>query len=172
FNFTRSAQERNAEDLVLIRSSVVATQYLRNWNAHAAHSQLVRTEASRSPRQQVTRADTEDQDVGSQVSRSTDGSRHTLSDSVRVPGSLETIGRKDRIAGAGAQTWAAVDVAGKDWRTGPAYATPGFFNESPRAPSAASYYFGPCPRSIRAARSISFGLNLEADNRCGSGSGW
>src|SRR5215467_1470890 len=105
FNFTRSAQERNAEDLVLIRSSVVATQYLHNWNAHAAHSQPVRTEANRSPRHQVTRADAEDQDVGSQVSRSTDGSRHRLSDSVRVPGSLETIGREDRILVAGAQTW-------------------------------------------------------------------
>ena len=57
FNFTRSAQERNAEDLVVIRSPTVAAQYLRNWNAHAAHSQPVRTEASGSPPHQGARAD-------------------------------------------------------------------------------------------------------------------
>ena len=59
FNFTRSAQERNAEDLVLIHSPTIATQYVHNWNAHAAHSQPVRMEASSSPRHRAVRADTE-----------------------------------------------------------------------------------------------------------------
>ena len=59
FNFTRSAQERNAEDLVLIHSPTIATQYIHNWNAHAAHSQPVRMEASSSPRHRAVRADTE-----------------------------------------------------------------------------------------------------------------
>ena len=62
FNFTRSAQERNAEDLVLIRSPTVAALYVRNWNAHAAHSQPVRTEASRSPRPEIPRADADQRD--------------------------------------------------------------------------------------------------------------
>ena len=59
FNFSRSAQERNAEDLVLIHSPTIATQYVHNWTAHAAHSQPVRMEASSSPRHRAVRADTE-----------------------------------------------------------------------------------------------------------------
>jgi phosphatidylserine/phosphatidylglycerophosphate/cardiolipin synthase-like enzyme len=73
FNFTRSAQERNAEDLVLIRSPAVAAQYVRNWNAHAAHSQPVRSEASKGHTHQVARADAEGEDRRDRAARLTVG---------------------------------------------------------------------------------------------------
>jgi phosphatidylserine/phosphatidylglycerophosphate/cardiolipin synthase-like enzyme len=41
FNFTRAAEERNAENLVVIHSDALAKQYGENWKTHAAHSQLV-----------------------------------------------------------------------------------------------------------------------------------
>lgn len=39
FNFTKSAEERNAENLLVIVSPALAAQYTANWQAHAAHSE-------------------------------------------------------------------------------------------------------------------------------------
>jgi phosphatidylserine/phosphatidylglycerophosphate/cardiolipin synthase-like enzyme len=39
FNFTKAAEQNNAENLVLIHNSAIAEQYAQNWNAHAAHAQ-------------------------------------------------------------------------------------------------------------------------------------
>jgi phosphatidylserine/phosphatidylglycerophosphate/cardiolipin synthase-like enzyme len=39
FNFTKSAEESNAENLLIIRDQVLAQQYTENWKAHAAHSE-------------------------------------------------------------------------------------------------------------------------------------
>jgi phosphatidylserine/phosphatidylglycerophosphate/cardiolipin synthase-like enzyme len=39
FNFTKAAQEKNAENLLLIRDPALAAQYTQNWQAHAQHSQ-------------------------------------------------------------------------------------------------------------------------------------
>ena len=39
FNFTKSAEERNAENLLVIRSPELAAKCTANWNAHAAHSE-------------------------------------------------------------------------------------------------------------------------------------
>lgn len=39
FNFTKSAEENNAENLLVIRSPELAAQYIANWKAHAAHSE-------------------------------------------------------------------------------------------------------------------------------------
>jgi phosphatidylserine/phosphatidylglycerophosphate/cardiolipin synthase-like enzyme len=39
FNFTKAAQEKNAENLLLIRDPALAAQYTANWQAHAQHSQ-------------------------------------------------------------------------------------------------------------------------------------
>jgi len=39
FNFTKAAEEHNAENLVVIHDAAIAAQYAQNWNAHAAHSQ-------------------------------------------------------------------------------------------------------------------------------------
>jgi hypothetical protein len=37
--FTKAAQEKNAENLLIIRDQALATQYIQNWQAHAPHSQ-------------------------------------------------------------------------------------------------------------------------------------
>lgn len=38
FNFTKAAEENNAENLLVIRSSELAAKYTANWQVHAAHS--------------------------------------------------------------------------------------------------------------------------------------
>ena len=38
FNFTKAAEEHNAENLLVIRSPELAKKYTDNWNAHNAHS--------------------------------------------------------------------------------------------------------------------------------------
>ena len=38
FNFTTAAEQRNAENLLVIRDRSLAARYLENWHAHAAHS--------------------------------------------------------------------------------------------------------------------------------------
>ena len=42
FNFTRAAEERNAENLLTIRDRALADRYTANWRTHAAHSPLLR----------------------------------------------------------------------------------------------------------------------------------
>ena len=39
FNFTRAAEEHNAENLLLINDPVLAKRYHDNWQAHEGHSQ-------------------------------------------------------------------------------------------------------------------------------------
>ena len=39
FNFTKAAQEKNAENVLIIRDKALAAQDTRNWQAHAQHSQ-------------------------------------------------------------------------------------------------------------------------------------
>jgi len=38
FNFTKAAEERNAENLLIIRSKELARTYIDNWNTHHKHS--------------------------------------------------------------------------------------------------------------------------------------
>jgi len=38
FNFTKAAEDANAENLLVIRSPDLAAKYTANWNAHAEHS--------------------------------------------------------------------------------------------------------------------------------------
>jgi phosphatidylserine/phosphatidylglycerophosphate/cardiolipin synthase-like enzyme len=38
FNFTKAAEEGNAENLLIIQSTDLAAKYIENWNAHAEHS--------------------------------------------------------------------------------------------------------------------------------------
>jgi len=38
FNFTKSAEESNAENLLIIRDKVLARLYLANWQQHREHS--------------------------------------------------------------------------------------------------------------------------------------
>ncbi len=39
FNFTRAAEENNAENLLVVNDPALAKQYARNWEAHARHSE-------------------------------------------------------------------------------------------------------------------------------------
>jgi len=39
FNFTKAAQERNAENLLVIHDAELAARYAANWQEHAGHSQ-------------------------------------------------------------------------------------------------------------------------------------
>lgn len=38
FNFTKAAEERNAENLLIIKSKDLARPYIENWNQHRGHS--------------------------------------------------------------------------------------------------------------------------------------
>ncbi len=42
FNFTRSAQDRNAENLLVLHDRKLAGQYITNWHEHAGHSEIYR----------------------------------------------------------------------------------------------------------------------------------
>ena len=39
FNFTKQAEEHNAENLLVIEDAALAAKYTQNWNTHFAHSQ-------------------------------------------------------------------------------------------------------------------------------------
>ena len=39
FNFTRAAEENNAENLLIITSPELAEKYLQNWQTHRDHSE-------------------------------------------------------------------------------------------------------------------------------------
>lgn len=39
FNFTRSAEEKNAENLLIIKSKELANSYIENWENHKRHSE-------------------------------------------------------------------------------------------------------------------------------------
>ena len=47
FNFSSAAESRNAENLVFIANAAVATDFTRNWDEHAQHSQLMGAGESR-----------------------------------------------------------------------------------------------------------------------------
>jgi phosphatidylserine/phosphatidylglycerophosphate/cardiolipin synthase-like enzyme len=42
FNFTRAAEEKNAENLLLIRSKELTKVYIENWERHKEHSAVSR----------------------------------------------------------------------------------------------------------------------------------
>ncbi len=42
FNFTKAAEEKNAENLIIIKSKALAKTYADNWNRHEGHSEVYR----------------------------------------------------------------------------------------------------------------------------------
>ena len=40
FNFTKAAEERNAENLLILRDADLAAKYLANWEEHRKHSEV------------------------------------------------------------------------------------------------------------------------------------
>lgn len=51
FNFTRAAEENNAENVLVIHDPALAAHYAQNWNRHLAHSQPYSAMSQRSGRQ-------------------------------------------------------------------------------------------------------------------------
>ena len=39
FNFTKAAEDKNAENLLVIRDKVLAAKYAENWKLHWEHSE-------------------------------------------------------------------------------------------------------------------------------------
>ena len=39
FNFTKAAEEKNAENLLVIRNKELAKEYMNNWYKHKEHSE-------------------------------------------------------------------------------------------------------------------------------------
>ncbi len=39
FNFTKAAEEKNAENLLVLRSKELARGYIENWERHKEHSE-------------------------------------------------------------------------------------------------------------------------------------
>lgn len=39
FNFTKAAEEKNAENLLVLRSKELAKGYIENWERHKEHSE-------------------------------------------------------------------------------------------------------------------------------------
>ena len=42
FNFTKAAEDKNAENLLVIRDKGVAQKYIKNWKEHEEHSEIYR----------------------------------------------------------------------------------------------------------------------------------
>jgi phosphatidylserine/phosphatidylglycerophosphate/cardiolipin synthase-like enzyme len=40
FNFTKAAEEKNAENLLVIRDKKLAELYMKNWHEHEKHSEV------------------------------------------------------------------------------------------------------------------------------------
>lgn len=55
FNFTKAAEENNAENLLIINDPILAKRYLENWQAHQAHSEAYQRETSLEERPHRTR---------------------------------------------------------------------------------------------------------------------
>ena len=45
FNFTKAAEEKNAENLLVIRDKGIAEKYATNWKAHLEHAEVYRGES-------------------------------------------------------------------------------------------------------------------------------
>jgi len=43
FNFTKAAEENNAENLLIIHDKKLAERYIKNWEEHAQHSEVYAT---------------------------------------------------------------------------------------------------------------------------------
>ena len=46
FNFTKAAEEKNAENLLILRSPRLAEVYVENWSSHVRHSEVYRRQYS------------------------------------------------------------------------------------------------------------------------------
>jgi phosphatidylserine/phosphatidylglycerophosphate/cardiolipin synthase-like enzyme len=52
FNFTKQAEQANAENLLVIRDQPIAEKYTENWRAHAEHSEPYERKDTQRPRRE------------------------------------------------------------------------------------------------------------------------
>ena len=57
FNFTKAAEENNAENLLVINDPALAKLYLDNWHSHEAHSEAYQRVDRSEPRPGRNRRD-------------------------------------------------------------------------------------------------------------------
>ena len=50
FNFTKAAEEKNAENLLIIHDPILAKKYLQNWSSHATHAESFHRSISETPK--------------------------------------------------------------------------------------------------------------------------
>ena len=55
FNFTKAAEENNAENMLVIRDKALADKYAANWQAHVEHSEPYEGRRGRCPRREACR---------------------------------------------------------------------------------------------------------------------
>jgi len=112
FNFTKAAEERNAENLVVLRDPTVASQYVQNWNLHAAHSQAVTASASLTPGSDGANTEA-NEDAGAALGNPGEGpivgNRRSHIYAWRGCGSYDTMAPQNRVVFPSAQ---AAETAG------------------------------------------------------------
>jgi len=72
FNFTKAAEEKNAENLLIIRDKAIAEKYTSNWDGHVEHSEPYKGRGEDSPAESKPRK----RKVGSMSSAAIDQARH------------------------------------------------------------------------------------------------
>lgn len=55
FNFTKAAEESNAENLLVVRDKELASRYIENWQLHDEHSEPYRAQRKVGTRSQKTK---------------------------------------------------------------------------------------------------------------------
>jgi phosphatidylserine/phosphatidylglycerophosphate/cardiolipin synthase-like enzyme len=50
FNFTKAAEEKNAENLLIIHDPILAKKYLQNWSSHETHAEAFHRSTSETPK--------------------------------------------------------------------------------------------------------------------------
>lgn len=98
FNFTKAAEEKNAENVVFIEDPAAATAYAQNWKDHAAHSVAV----DRIEQRTATGRDDDETPLGV-VGKVTGNRRTHIYHRPGCPG-FEMIAAKNRVEFANAQT--------------------------------------------------------------------
>jgi phosphatidylserine/phosphatidylglycerophosphate/cardiolipin synthase-like enzyme len=62
FNFTKAAEESNAENLLVIRDKDLASRYIENWHLHDEHSEPYRLRAERKNASKLEKSNTPNRD--------------------------------------------------------------------------------------------------------------
>jgi len=109
FNFTKAAEQNNAENLVLIQNPAIAEQYVQNWNAHAAHSQPLSAVSARLPHPSAREEESDGDNTPATPMGPIVGNRRSLIYAWPGCGSYNTMALQNRVVFPSAQ---AAEAAG------------------------------------------------------------